>query len=196
MQIRGEPCKVDLMRSGYNKRVIILFIFAIAAFLSWWLSSTGPSFIPHLEVKRHDPDYYLVNFTLTTMDDKGNPKHQLSADNMYHYPDDDTANLENPRLVVYQNEKDSWEIRADSGLVSEEGNSVFLQGDVFVNRLNTQPDHGLENRFRCFRCNNFQIINPMDQKQGVVCLVRVLCQLQRPGIISSLCAVNRKCILA
>ena len=132
------------MRSGYNKRVIILFIFAIAAFLSWWLSSTGPSFIPRLEVKRHDPDYYLVNFTLTTMDDNGNPKHQLSADNMYHYPDDDTASLENPRLVVYQNDIDSWEIRADSGLVSEEGNSVFLQGDVFVNRLNSQPDHGLE----------------------------------------------------
>lgn len=132
------------MRSGYNKRVIILFIFAVAAFLSWWLSSTGPSFIPRLEVKRHDPDYYLVNFTLTTMDDNGNPKHKLSADNMYHYPDDDTANLENPRLVVYQDERDSWEIRADSGLVSEEGKSVFLQGDVFANRLNSQPDHGLE----------------------------------------------------
>ena len=132
------------MQAGYNKRVIILFVFALAAFLSWWLSSTGPSLLPHLEVKRHDPDYYLVNFTLTTMNDDGIPKHQLTADNMYHYPDDDTANLANPRLVIYNEETDPWEIRADRGLVSEGGKSVFLQGDVFINRLDKRPDHQLE----------------------------------------------------
>ena len=78
------------------------------------------------------------------MNDDGIPKHQLTADNMYHYPDDDTANLDNPRLVIYNEETDPWEIRADRGLVSEGGKSVFLQGDVFINRLDKRPDHQLE----------------------------------------------------
>ena len=103
-----------------------------------------PIWCDFVQLALHDPDYYLVNFTLTTMNDSGVPKHELTADNMYHYPDDDTATLANPRLVIYHEEADSWEIRADRGLVSEGGESVFLQGDVFVNRLDDRPDHQLE----------------------------------------------------
>jgi lipopolysaccharide export system protein LptC len=132
------------MQSVYNKRVIILFVLALAAFLSWWLSSTGPSLLPRTEIKRHDPDYYLINFILTTMNDSGVPKHRLSADNMYHYPDDDTASLVKPDLVIYHNNSDSWEIRADLGHVSEGGKSVLLQGDVFINQLDVPADMAME----------------------------------------------------
>ena len=127
-----------------NKRMLLLFVMALAAFLSWWLSSTGPSFVPHVEKQRHDPDYYLVNFELTTMGDNGIPKHRLSAANMYHYPDDDTARLESPHLVIYHNDVDSWDIRAEHGLVTEGGKSVMLQGDVFIQQVNTGSDNGVE----------------------------------------------------
>lgn len=100
--------------------------------------------MPRLEVKRHDPDYYLVNFTLTTMGDNGIPKHQLSADNMSHYPDDDTARLENPHLVIYRNDTDTWDIRAEHGLVMDEGQSVMLQGEVFIEQVSTDSDRNLE----------------------------------------------------
>jgi len=127
-----------------NKRLLILLILAVAAFLSWWLSSTGPLLIPRVEVQRHDPDYYLVNFILITMGDNGTPKHRLSADNMFHYPDDDTARLENPRLVIYQDDENSWNIRSEHGLVSEEGQSVMLQGDVTIEKVSADADRGLE----------------------------------------------------
>lgn len=131
-----------LVRS--NRRVLILFVLALAAFLSWWLSSTGPSLIPRLDQQRHDPDYYLVNFMLTTMGDDGVPKHQLKADNMFHYPDDDTANLKNPEFLIYRNGADSWNIRSEHGLISEGGKSVMLQGDVFIEQLDALSDKGLE----------------------------------------------------
>ena len=128
-----------------NSRVLILFALAVAAFLSWWLSSgTRPSFIPRIEKERHDPDYYLVNFELTTMDDNGIPKHKLSADNLYHYPDNDTATLERPYMVIYDDGADSWEIRAEHGLVSEGGKSVLLEGEVFINQLDALPERGVE----------------------------------------------------
>jgi len=127
-----------------DKRVLLLFILALAAFLSWWLSSTGPSLKPRVEKQRHDPDYYLVNFTLTTMGDDGSRKHQLSADNMFHYPDDDTASLENPHLVIFHDDADSWDIRAEHGLVSEAGKSVMLQGDVFIEQISTRSDQGMQ----------------------------------------------------
>jgi lipopolysaccharide export system protein LptC len=127
-----------------NKRVLVLFVLALAAFLSWWLSSTGPSLTPRVEKQRHDPDYYLVNFELTTMGDNGIPKHRLSATNMYHYPDDDTATLDSPHLIIYHDDEDSWDIRAEQGLVSEGGKSVMLQGDVFIKQLYASSDRNLE----------------------------------------------------
>jgi len=133
------------MQLGSNSRVLILFALAVAAFLSWWLSSnTGPSFIPRAEKERHDPDYYLINFELTTMDDNGIPRHKLSADNMFHYPDDDTASLEKPYMVIYHNGVDSWDIRAERGLVSEKGKSILLEGEVFIKQIDKLSDRGLE----------------------------------------------------
>lgn len=132
------------MQRGLNRRVLILFILALAAFLSWWLSSTGPSFVPRLIEQRHEPDYYLINFTLTTMGDSGSPKHRLSADNMYHFPDNDTATLENPLLVIYQADLDSWQIQAERGLVSEAGQAVQLQGDVFIEQIDPDIEQGME----------------------------------------------------
>lgn len=133
------------MMSPSNTRVLILFIFAVAGFFSWWLSrTTVPSLIPQVDKQRHYPDYYLVNFMLTTMDDNGIPRNQLAAENMYHYSDDDTASLEKPYLVIYQNETDSWEIRAERGLISEGGKAVRLQGDVFIEQVRTGSDRNLK----------------------------------------------------
>ena len=128
-----------------NTRVLILLMFALAAFFSWWLSrTTVPSQIPQVDKQRHYPDYYLVDFMLTTMDDNGIPRNQLAAENMYHYSDDDTASLEKPYLVIYQNETDSWEIRAEHGLISEGGKAVMLQGDVFIEQVRAHSDRNLK----------------------------------------------------
>lgn len=128
-----------------NTRVLILLIFALAAVFSWWLSRTTlPSLMPQVDKTRHYPDYYLTNFMLTTMDDNGVPRNQLSAENMFHYSDDDTSNLEKPNLVIFQNGMDSWEIRAERGLVSEGGKAVMLAGDVFIEQVNGRSDRNLK----------------------------------------------------
>jgi LPS export ABC transporter protein LptC len=41
--------------------------------------------------RRHDPDYYVVNFTTTTYNPEGAAETRMSAERMVHYPDDDTT---------------------------------------------------------------------------------------------------------
>jgi len=124
---------------------LALLLLPIAA-LSWWLlrsaAPLGGQSLP--EEARHSPDYYMEQFTLTSFNELGKPAHKLYADNMLHYPDDDSATLERPHLVVFRDDKEFWDIRADSGLVSGGGEAVLLQGEVIILRVNQEHAQALE----------------------------------------------------
>ncbi len=107
----------------------------LSAGLSWWLyaqlQATVQSAAPP---PRHVIDYYAVNFTTTAMNDNGKPRHRLEAARLVHYMDDDTSELTQPRLQVFENGAPSWRIRSDLGWVSSQGKEVRLQDDVQMHR--------------------------------------------------------------
>lgn len=81
---------------------------------------------------RHDPDYYIENFTATGMDENGNRAFVLQAERMAHFPDDDTALLDNPHLIEYAPDTAPRHTYADSGWLASGGNEILLTGNVKV----------------------------------------------------------------
>lgn len=123
----------------------IALLLMLVAGLSWWmLRSADPVSVSEGKKTRHEPDYYMEQFELTSLNELGEPAYRLDADNMLHYPDDDSATLERPHLVVFRGEKEFWDIRAESGLVTNSGESVLLQGEVIILRINSDHPQALE----------------------------------------------------
>jgi lipopolysaccharide export system protein LptC len=83
---------------------------------------------------RHDPDYIVDNFTATTLDEQGKIRFVMSAKKMSHYPDDDTTQLESPRLESFDAEHPPMRMTALNGEISSKGDEVFLRNEVVIIR--------------------------------------------------------------
>jgi lipopolysaccharide export system protein LptC len=103
-----------------------------AAATFWWLSKVGIDDGQKAGRKAHEPDYYMQNFTTSTMDEQGKLAHRLSAEMMLHYADDDSTELVKPVLDVYNDEPSPWRVRADKGWVSANNEVVLLTGAVHI----------------------------------------------------------------
>lgn len=119
-----------------NLREKIVFLVVISALvsLSLWLQF-GIIHTPAVaveEMQTHDPDYYVNNFTAIGMDDNGHRKYVLEAERLVHYPDDDTALLDNPHIIQYEPGQAPKHTYAESGWISSDGDEVLLTGNVRV----------------------------------------------------------------
>ncbi|MCC7412448.1 MAG: LPS export ABC transporter periplasmic protein LptC [Gammaproteobacteria bacterium] len=91
---------------------------------------------------RHDPDWYMENFTQRAMDASGAIARRLSADFMVHYPDDDSSELVRPVLELYNEDPEPWRVIAERGWVGANGEVVLLYGSVEIWR--NAPEGGRE----------------------------------------------------
>ena len=106
--------------------------------MSWhWLNQAAPS-EESKPVSVHSPDYYLENFTTTSMNDKGAPKHRIKGDNMIHFIDEDSTEITNPVMTVYDDKLPPWVIVAESGWMSGDGDLLMLLGEVQMDRSGTE----------------------------------------------------------
>ena len=115
-------------------KILFAFLFGTLGLLSIWLQF---GFVQQEQVvfdgdSRHDPDYYIENFTSIGMDEKGRRRYVLEAERMVHYPDDDTALLDNPHVIQYEEGAPPKHTYSESGWVSSDGNEVLLTGNVRV----------------------------------------------------------------
>lgn len=83
---------------------------------------------------RHDPDFIAEEFSITKMGVTGKPEYSLSAERMQHYPDDQSTDIVEPRLVQRNDDAAPIVIRADRGLLSRNGEVASFFGDVVVVR--------------------------------------------------------------
>ena len=81
---------------------------------------------------RHDPDYYIENFTATGLDKNGQRRFVIEAERMAHFPDDDTALLDNPHVIEYEVGFAPRHTYSDSGWMSSSGDEIILTGNVKV----------------------------------------------------------------
>lgn len=109
-------------------------ILGLVGLLSIWLQTEvrneNPATIDYLN--RHDPDYYIENFTTTGMNELGKRAYVLEAERMAHFPDDGSALLDNPHLIEYNEGSGPRHTYAKSGWMSGNGEDLILEGDVKI----------------------------------------------------------------
>lgn len=110
-----------------------LLVMALLAGLTWWLErASQPDDGSSHRPLRHDPDFYVENFTLRRFDTNGRLQHDLTAVRMLHYPDDQTTEVFSPKLNYYGTGKTT--VTARSAWLDKGGEHVRLDDDVRVVR--------------------------------------------------------------
>jgi lipopolysaccharide export system protein LptC len=112
---------------------IVLMLLLAGA--TWWLERVVELAEPHAPGNsRHDPDAMVERFTVTRYGPEGAVSSKLNAARMVHFPDDETTELEGPRMVQLPKDAPPVRIRADRGTVSKDGDEVHLHDNVVVTR--------------------------------------------------------------
>lgn len=110
-------------------------LLLLLALLTFWLDRMVQPPAPRKDgSNRHDPDYWVENFTATRMGPDGTPRHILVAAKMTHYPDDDSTHLIRPHLTQYAKDQPPLRMAALQGRVSANGEHAYFEGDVRVTR--------------------------------------------------------------
>lgn len=115
-------------------RLFPLALMLVLAALTFYLDRTVNEEESHPALRRHDPDYLVVNFITTTYNRDGAAESMLSAAKMVHYPDDDTTELVAPRVVQTKPAEPKITVRADRGQLSRDGEEIFLYDNVVLER--------------------------------------------------------------
>lgn len=83
---------------------------------------------------RHDPDAMAENFEIRRFDENGQLKYRLQAPYLVHFPDDDSSELRNPRLLALRNHGEPLELQARNARASSNGETVYLWDEVTATR--------------------------------------------------------------
>lgn len=116
------------------ENIFYVAILGLVGLLSIWLQteirSENSATVDYLN--RHDPDYYIENFTTTGMNEFGQRAYILQAERMAHFPDDDSALLDNPHLIEFNEDSAPRHTYAESGWLSGNGEDLLLEGKVKI----------------------------------------------------------------
>lgn len=123
---------------GRSATWFLLLLLALLAALTMWADvAVQPARPKNDGSGRHDPDYKLSNFSTLKTDINGNPRYVLAATEMVHYPDDDTTHLIRPHFTQYAANKPYTQIEGQRGLVTSDGEQVYVMDKVKVVRAAT-----------------------------------------------------------
>lgn len=112
-----------------------LGVLLVLSALSFWLRyAVDLPEARHDGKHRHDPDYIINEAQLRKYDEKGLLQYTLIANDIRHYPDDDTTDITRPRLTFLRPDKPVVSMNAERGHVSQQGERVDLSGEVKVKR--------------------------------------------------------------
>ena len=115
-------------------RLFPLGLMLALALLTFYLERTVREEDSPSAARRHDPDYLISRFHTTTYNRDGAVESVMSAERMLHYPDDDTTELVEPRVVQTKPQQPRYSVRAERGQLSRDGDEIFLYGSVLLVR--------------------------------------------------------------
>ncbi|MDO8351714.1 MAG: LPS export ABC transporter periplasmic protein LptC [Gallionella sp.] len=129
----------------------LLPLLALLAFVYWLDSQVQQEGSVAVQNQRHTPDVIMDNFSATKMDQQGVPRFFLSAQQLRHYPDNDSTELELPRLTMLTAERPAVRMAGKRGLISSRGDEVIFRDDVNVVRAASAEQSALTLRTQYLR---------------------------------------------
>ena len=122
---------------------ITLVLVIIIGILSLWFQEDGKQQLKDIaQPGERLPDYFMENFSVTNMDDAGQVNYLLNASKMYHFADDDSAELEHPLIKLIQN-NESVSLQATRAVFQKNKNIVHLYDNVIIHRQPAQQKNEL-----------------------------------------------------
>jgi lipopolysaccharide export system protein LptC len=117
-----------------RRELLIGLLLAAAGLAAWWYRLSAPPEPTRVPSAERTPDYIVDDLTALTMDAFGRPQRRLATPRLRHFADDDSSELETPRLVLLDDDAPPWHVRSEWGWVLAAGNEVLLQGAVRAER--------------------------------------------------------------
>jgi len=125
--------------------VLLMAAFALG---TWWLVKNTPVLDNERQVAppRHEPDYTMRQFTVQRFAAAGALRVQIEGDELRHYPDNDTLEIDNPRIRATGPDGRITRATAKRALSNGDGSEVQLSGGARVVREASGGDDALEFR--------------------------------------------------
>ena len=120
-----------------------LAVLALLVGLTLWLNQLVQAPAARASGKtRHDPDVMVENFNARKLGEDGNVLYTLAARKMVHYPDDDSALLEDVTVQAFEPKQPRLTATAERGWLQQGGDVVEIEGNVVVVRDAEGKDPG------------------------------------------------------
>jgi lipopolysaccharide export system protein LptC len=120
-----------------RRELALAVLLALVGAGAWWLQRASTPPAPPPVAKERRPDYIVDRVDALVMDERGRPDRRLIASEVRHYADDGSAELTEPRLIVYADDGPPWRARADTGWVNAAGDEILLEENVRIERAAT-----------------------------------------------------------
>lgn len=118
-----------------------LVVLAMLVGLTLWLNQLVQT--PQVRndgSRRHDPDLVVENFNAKKLGTDGRVLYTLAAKKMVHYPDDDSALLEDVTVEAFEPRQPKLTATAEKGWLQQGGDVVEIEGNVRVVREASAKD--------------------------------------------------------
>jgi lipopolysaccharide export system protein LptC len=125
-----------------------VLLMAVLALGTWWLVKNTPVLDTERQTAplRHEPDYTMRQFTVQRFAAAGALRVQIEGDELRHYPDTDTLEIDNPRIRATGLDGRVTRATARRALSNGDGSEVQLSGGAHVVREARDDDEALDFR--------------------------------------------------
>ncbi len=129
---------IQVLRATWDRLALYLpvLLMAVLALGTYWLVRSTPLPVlpgPQTPV-RHEPDYFLRNFSVKTFDAMGRLKSEVFGVRARHFPDTDSLEIDSIRIHSFNEEGRLTTATAVRGVTNADGSEVQLMGNAQVVR--------------------------------------------------------------
>jgi lipopolysaccharide export system protein LptC len=123
------------VRASHALPLGLMFLLAVMTFLlQYAVQNGGPG---DARPARHEPDAVIENFHVDSLGKDGRPEATFSAPKMFHFPDDDSAEVLYPRMVSIAGDGGHLTATANRGVFTKDNEEGFFYGNVVLVRERT-----------------------------------------------------------
>ena len=146
---------IRLLRQAWDRLALFLpvLLMGVLALGTYWLVRSTPGFSePRPEqAKRHEPDYFIQQFSVKTFDVNGRLKSEVLGAQARHYPDTDTLEIDQVRMRNFNDKGQLTTASANRALSNADGSEVQLMGNAVVVREARQGKDGSSTPLMSFK---------------------------------------------
>ncbi len=132
---------MKIIRSTRQRIYRLTGLAILMLFLITWDSSSPPipGFSPPPNQNLDIPESYLINIRSTHYDETGTLTYELTADQTEHLLISEHTKLTQP-TITYFTTASPWQVHAENGTISQDGNLIELTNNVVLQQKNTQSE--------------------------------------------------------